>query len=223
MRHIISISDLSDRDLLCIVERGVEMRRAVLSGELVESLGGTIVGSLFRKTSTRTRTAFTSGALRLGARTLAYGPDELQTNTGETIEDTTRVLSSMLDLLVARTAGPMEELRCLASQDRMHVVNAMNDSEHPTQALNDLTTILHRFGGIEGLRILYVGEGNSTAAALALSQPFRRGAPGVSDPAWVRLGRSRSRTGRDPGRGELGRETAARPRRPCRCPWPSAH
>jgi ornithine carbamoyltransferase len=75
----------------------------------------------------------------------------------------------MLDLLVARTAGPEAELRGWAAQDRMAVVNAMSAEEHPTQALTDLTTLLGRFGRIEGLRVLYVGEGNNTAAALALA------------------------------------------------------
>lgn len=79
------------------------------------------------------------------------------------------MLSGMLDVLVARTAGPEEELRGWASQHRMAVVNAMSAEEHPTQALTDLTTLLRHFGRIEGLRVLYAGEGNNTAAALALA------------------------------------------------------
>lgn len=105
----------------------------------------------------------------MGARIVAYGPGDLQLNTGESVEDTGRVLSGMLDVLVARTAGPEAELRGWASQDRMAVVNAMSAEEHPTQALTDLTTLLRHFGRVEGLRILYVGEGNNTAAALALA------------------------------------------------------
>jgi ornithine carbamoyltransferase len=127
------------------------------------------VATYFRATSTRTRTAFSAAALRLGASVVPYGPDDLQENTGESSEDTGAVLSRMLDALVARTVGSPEELRAWASQDRMAVINAMTADEHPTQALADLTTLTRRFGAVEGVRVLYVGEGNNTAAALALA------------------------------------------------------
>ncbi|MFB9903357.1 ornithine carbamoyltransferase [Allokutzneria oryzae] len=164
-KHLISLADLSDADLRHIVARGVEHAKGVAAGE---PLSGTVLGVYFRKTSTRTRTAFSSAALRLGARIISYGPDDLQLNTGETIEDTGQVMARMLDGLVARTAGTTEELRALAAQNRMSVVNAMSAREHPTQALADLTTMAGHFGGIDGLRVLYLGEGNNTAAALAL-------------------------------------------------------
>lgn len=165
MRHLISISDLTDDDLRGLVERGAEFA----AGALAKSLEDAIVGVYFRRTSTRTRTAFTSGALRLGAKAVTFGPDDLQLNTGETTEDTGRVLSGMLDLLVARTADATEELRGWAAGGRMSVINAMSAEEHPTQGLTDLTTLQHHFGRVEGLRFLYVGEGNNSATALALA------------------------------------------------------
>ncbi|MEV8569811.1 ornithine carbamoyltransferase [Streptomyces sp. NPDC051322] len=165
MRHIISVSDLTDDDLRHIIERGAEFA----AGLRARPLEGAIVGVYFRRTSTRTRTAFTSGALRLGAQTVTYGPDDLQLNTGETIEDTARVLAGMLDLLVARTADDTAELRTLAAGGQMSVINAMSAEEHPTQGLTDLTTLYSHFGRIEGLRLMYVGEGNNSAAALALA------------------------------------------------------
>ncbi|MEV7213943.1 ornithine carbamoyltransferase [Kitasatospora cineracea] len=166
-RHLISLDDLTDDDLRWITARG-----ASYSAGLVPPTGpldGQVVGVYFRRTSTRTRTAFSSGALRLGAKIIAFGPDDLQLNTGETTEDTGQVFSRMLDVLVARTSGDPAELRGWAGQDRMSVVNAMSADEHPTQALTDLTTLLRQFGRIDGLRVLYVGEGNNTAAALALA------------------------------------------------------
>ncbi|MET7370613.1 ornithine carbamoyltransferase [Streptomyces sp. NPDC005566] len=165
MRHLISISDLTDDDLRGLVERGAEFA----AGARAKSLEDAIVGIYFRRTSTRTRTAFTSGALRLGAKAVTFGPDDLQLNTGETTEDTGRVLSGMLDLLVARTADATEELRTWAAGGQMSVINAMSAEEHPTQGLTDLTTLQHHFGRVEGLRVLYVGEGNNSAAALALA------------------------------------------------------
>jgi ornithine carbamoyltransferase len=166
-RHLISIDDLTDDDLRQIVRRGAEFSAG--EAEDARPLSEAIVGVLFRKTSTRTRTAFSTGALRLGAMLITYGPGDLQENTGESVEDTAAVLSRMIDVLVARTSGPETELRAYANQSRMSVINAMSASEHPTQALADLTTITRHFGGIEGLRVLYVGEGNNTASALTLA------------------------------------------------------
>jgi ornithine carbamoyltransferase len=171
-RHLISLDDLSDDDLHDIVARGGVLSR---SGPTDSVLAGKVIGIFFRRTSTRTRTAFSAAALRLGASVIAYGPHDLQLNTGESSEDTGRVLSRMLDALVARTADDPEEMRVWAGQDRMAVVNAMSADEHPTQALADLTTLAVRFGSVEGLRILYVGEGNNTAAALALGLSRYRG------------------------------------------------
>ncbi|MEU9385574.1 ornithine carbamoyltransferase [Streptomyces sp. NPDC048279] len=167
VRHLISIDDLDDADLYAIVARGAEFSGGAAGRPA--PLAGDIVGVYFSKTSTRTRTAFSSGALRLGARIVSYGPGDLQLNTGETSEDTGRVMSGMLDVLVARTAGDPAEMRAWATQDRMAVINAMSADEHPTQALTDLTTLRQRFGRVEGLRVLYVGEGNNTATALSLA------------------------------------------------------
>jgi ornithine carbamoyltransferase len=164
--HLISIGDLTDEDLRSIVARGAEFATGTSAPALLD---GRIVGIYFAKTSTRTRTAFSSGALRLGARIITYGPGDLQTNTGETLEDTGAVLSQMLDVLVARTAADPAGLRAWTGQHRMRVVNAMTADEHPTQALADVTMLKRHFGHVENLRILYLGEGNSTAAALALA------------------------------------------------------
>lgn len=167
-RNLISIDDLTDEELRHLVDRAVELRADGLSaGE--RPLAGKVVGIYFRKTSTRTRTAFSSAALRLGGHIIQYGPDDWQTNTGETIEDTGQVLGRMLDVLVARTVGPDTELRAFAASGRMAVINAMSAAEHPTQAIADLTTIAMRFGEVDGIRVRYVGEGNNSAVALALA------------------------------------------------------
>jgi ornithine carbamoyltransferase len=166
-RSLISLEDLSDEELFSIVERGVDYA----SGAAVPAgrLGGRLVGIWFRRTSTRTRTAFTAGALRLGAGVVSYGPSDLQVATGETLEDTGAVLGRMLDAVVTRTAGDPQEMRALAAGGQLSVVNAMSADEHPTQALADLTAMHRRFGSLKALSVLYVGEGNNTAAALALA------------------------------------------------------
>jgi ornithine carbamoyltransferase len=166
-RHLISISDLSDAALRFLAERGAWFATPESNEYL--PLRGRVIGSYFKVTSTRTRTAFASAALRLGAGHVAYGPSDLQLNTGETIEDTAAVFTRMLDALVVRTAGDPAEVRALAGHAGLPVINAMTADEHPTQAIADLTTLLRHFRRIDGLRVLYVGEGNNTAAALAMA------------------------------------------------------
>jgi len=186
-RHLISLNNLSDEQLSQLVNRGLSYSNGLIKDHL--PLKGLIVGIYFRKTSTRTRTSFSAAALRLGAQIISYGPNDLQENTGETLQDTAKVLSMMLDGFVARTAGTQKEMETIASYQSMGVVNAMTEDEHPTQALADLTTMQQHFGNVSGLRILYVGEGNNTATALALSVPrfsgtqlFFRTPPGYGIP-----------------------------------------
>ena len=165
-RHILSLADLESSEIAHIIDKTVQM--ASRQAKEKDVLRDKAVGIYFRKTSTRTRTSFSIGAAKLGASVITYGPNDLQTNTGEIIQDTTRVLSGYLDALVLRTAESLEEMKDFANQDEMSIINAMSDKEHPTQALADLATLKEHFGSLNGLHILYIGEGNSTAAALAL-------------------------------------------------------
>ena len=167
MKHVLSIAELGSRNLSDLVNQGVAMANA--NGRLRHVLEGKVVGIFFRGTSTRTRTSFTVAALRLGAQTIHYGPHDLQLVTGESIEDTASVLSGFIDILVVRTNGDFAEMKALASQNEMAVVNAMSENEHPTQAITDLITLKEAFGHLDGLHVLYIGEGNNTAASLALA------------------------------------------------------
>jgi ornithine carbamoyltransferase len=164
-RGLLSLTDLTLPDLTGLVERSVTFFRD--AGDHDSPLRGQVVGILFSKTSTRTRTAFSVGTVRLGGFPIAYGPGDLQTNTGESIQDTGRVLGCMLDALVARTAGPVAQLEELSTLGDLPVINAMSTEEHPTQGVCDLATMALEFGSLAGLSVLYVGEGNNTASALA--------------------------------------------------------
>lgn len=169
-RHVLSIADLSTEILLRLVDDGVAIARGAWDAH--KPLAGKVVGIYFKKSSTRTRTSFTVGAMKLGASTISYGPNDLQIVTGETLQDTARVLANYLDALVIRTNEPIAEMRALAGQGRlsiMSIINAMSDNEHPTQAIADLVALKEAFGRLEGLHVLYIGEGNNTTAALALA------------------------------------------------------
>ncbi|MDC2959310.1 ornithine carbamoyltransferase [Streptomyces gilvifuscus] len=166
MRNLISLADLRPEQLARIVARAVEFGRGDVEDR---PLAGRQVGIYFRKSSTRTRTSFWSGATRLGADVITFGPDELQLSTGETVEDTSRVLAQYLDALVVRTNGDVEEMRRLGTSPDLAVVNALSLDEHPTQAIADLSTLTEHFGSLAGRHLLVVGEGNSSGAALALA------------------------------------------------------
>lgn len=166
-RHLLSIADLKQEDLMHLIRRSVDFGTGRAAGE--RPLQDKVVGIYFRKTSTRTRTSFTVGAMKLGGQVVTYGPNDLQSATGETLEDTGKTLSRYLDLLVVRSNENLDEMRALARQVDMGVINALSEGEHPTQAIADLGTLLEAFGRLEGIHLLYLGEGTSTAAALALS------------------------------------------------------
>lgn len=163
MRSLLSLSDLAPTDLAALVERSV--RNAADPGG--PTLAGRRIGLYFSRASTRTRTAFWAAATLLGAAVVSFGPGELQLATGETMEDTGRILGCYLDALVVRTNGELAEMHSLDRAADLAIVNALSSCEHPTQAVADLATVRERFGGLVGCHVLYVGEGNSTATALA--------------------------------------------------------
>jgi ornithine carbamoyltransferase len=175
VRHVLSIAELGPDNLADILGRAYAIATGADGG--AQPLKGKTVGIYFRGPSTRTRTSFTVGALKLGGGTIHYGPNDLQLTTGETINDTARVLSGFIDALVIRTNRSLAEMRAFAEQGRMAVVNAMSDNEHPTQAIADLVTIREALGRYDGVHVLYLGEGNNTAASLALAAAMT---PGMS-------------------------------------------
>jgi ornithine carbamoyltransferase len=167
VRHLLSIADLDSGTIESLVEDAAAIAAGRWQGR--RSLDGRIVGIYFRKASTRTRTSFTTGAMRLGAQVVTYGPEDLQITTGETESDTGRVLANYLDALVIRTNGTIAEMCQFCAQDRMAVINAMSENEHPTQSLADLATLREHFGRLRDLDLLYIGEGNNSASAISLA------------------------------------------------------
>lgn len=162
---LFSLADLTPERITALAARSAALFRD--PGAHDRPLAGRTAGILFICTSTRTRTAFTVAAVQLGAAPIAYGPGDLQLHTGESLGDTGRVLGAVLDLLVARTAGPVNELKELSRRGGLPVVNAISAEEHLTQGLCDLGTLTLVHGDLSGIRLLYVGEGNNSAVALA--------------------------------------------------------
>ncbi len=131
------------------------------------ALAGRVVALIFERPSTRTRVSFEAGIARLGGASLALAGRDLQLGRGETIEDTARVLSRMVDAVVLRT-GPHENLLELDRHADVPVINGLTYEHHPCQALADAQTVRARFGELRGLRTAFVGDGNNCCASLMI-------------------------------------------------------
>jgi len=168
-KHFLYLDQVDPKTLRQILDRGKAMKKQRANGGHDKPLAGKTLAMIFEKPSTRTRVSFEVGMRELGGQTIMLGRTDTQLGRGETIADTARVLASYLDVLVARTYDSDAEMRELAGQDRMAVVNAMSESEHPTQAIADLSTLQEALGRLAGVHVLFLGEGNNTAASLALA------------------------------------------------------
>jgi ornithine carbamoyltransferase len=130
-------------------------------------LAGRVVALMFDRPSTRTRISFESGVARLGGASLFLSPRDMQLGRGEPIEDTAKVMSRLVDLIVVRT-GAHALIEQLAAAADVPVVNGLTYEHHPCQALADAQTLRERFGPLRGLPIAYVGDGNNCCVSLAV-------------------------------------------------------
>jgi ornithine carbamoyltransferase len=166
IRHFLTADDLSSGEQAALVSRALELKKK--RPRLGRALEGLSVGLLFEKPSTRTRVAFEVAAFELGAHPVSLRADELQIGRGETLEDTSRVLSRYLDCLVIRTFEQERVVR-LAKASSVPVINGLTDFEHPCQALADVMTISERFSNASEVRLAWLGDGNNVCHSLLLA------------------------------------------------------
>jgi ornithine carbamoyltransferase len=167
-RHFLTGDELSRDELTRLLDRALELKAGRANREGAGAVAGRSVALIFEKPSTRTRISFEVGVAELGGVPLVLRGDELQLARGESVGDTARVLSRYVHAIVVR-AGSHDDVVELAGAAEVPVVNGLTPLHHPCQALADLLTLRERFGGLEGLVLAYVGDGNNVARSLAIA------------------------------------------------------
>jgi len=161
-KDLLTLRDLSTDDCEALLERSLELKVRRTEGISDQPLQGKTLGIIFDKPSTRTRVSFEVAMTQLGGTPLFLSTLDTQLIRNEPIADTARVLSRYLDGLAVRTYS-QDLLKELAAAASIPVINGLTDLYHPCQVLSDLMTILEKKGELEGLKIVWVGDGNNVA------------------------------------------------------------
>ncbi len=159
-RHFLSLLDLTTTELKQLLERASELKKMQHAGVIHEPLKNKVLAMVFEKSSTRTRVAFEAGMIQLGGKAIFLSPRDTQLGRGEPIEDTARVLSSMVDAIMVRTFEH-EKIVTLAKYSSVPVINGLTDWLHPCQLLADMQTWIEHKGDVTGKTAAYIGDGNN--------------------------------------------------------------
>lgn len=168
MKNFLSIKDLTRDEIIDILDTSCRLKEERKSGKTGEKLRKKTLLLLFEKKSTRTRISFEVAMHELGGNSIYLNPADTQLGRGETIGDTSRVVSRYVHAIAARV-NDHQTLIELAENSTIPVINALSDHEHPCQLLADLMTIREEKGRLEGLRLAWVGDGNNVCNSAILA------------------------------------------------------
>ena len=165
MKHLLKLMDLSEKEIIEILNTADQLKYEKKNGIKHHILEGKTLGMIFEKSSTRTRVSFEVGMYDLGGTALFLSSRDLQIGRGEPVQDTARVLSRYLDGIMIRTFD-QEEVESLARCGTIPIINGLTDYCHPCQVLADLMTIREHKGGLKGNKLCYIGDGNNMTNSL---------------------------------------------------------
>jgi ornithine carbamoyltransferase len=167
-RDFLRVNDWAPDELLFVLELADRLKARQREHIDHRHLEGRTLGMIFQKPSTRTRVSFEAGMFHLGGTALYLAAGDLQLGRGETIKDTARVLSRYLDGIMIRTFA-QADVDELAAHADIPVINGLTDEFHPCQALADVMTIRERLGEFDGVRVVYLGDGNNVCHSLMVA------------------------------------------------------
>ncbi|HCD04289.1 MULTISPECIES: ornithine carbamoyltransferase [unclassified Methylophaga] len=160
MRHFLTLKDLSPSELTQLISRASELKKMHQAGEIYQPLKNKVLAMIFEKSSTRTRVSFESAMVQFGGGSIFLSPDDTQLGRGEPIEDSARVISSMVDAVMIRTFEH-SKVETFAKFSSVPVINALTDDYHPCQLLADMQTYQEHRGDIRGKTVTWIGDGNN--------------------------------------------------------------
>lgn len=157
-RHFISLLDLSGDELRRLIDRAIVLKNN--RDPNYQPLKGQVLAMIFEKSSTRTRISFESGMCHFGGNAIFLSPRDTQLGRGEPIQDSAKVISSMVDCIMLRT-DQHETVATFAEHSRVPVINGLTDQQHPCQLLADMQTYFEHRGDIKGKTVAWIGDGNN--------------------------------------------------------------
>ena len=175
MRHLIDLWRLSGSEIRTILD-DAHARKAARAGRRKGAVDAdapaaeATLAMIFEKNSTRTRFSFDAAIRQLGGDAIIVSAGDMQLGRGETIEDTARTLSRMVDLMMIR-ANRHADVERFAAAATVPVINGLTDLSHPCQILADLMTFEERHGPLVGRSIAWVGDGNNVCASFLHAAP----------------------------------------------------
>ncbi|MDP5053505.1 MAG: ornithine carbamoyltransferase [Congregibacter sp.] len=160
VQHFLTLADFSPAELDALINRAIALKAAHRAGEASPQFPGSVMAMIFAKSSTRTRVSFEAGMAQMGGHAMFLSPGDTQLGRGEPIEDSARVISSMVDIVMIRTFGH-DVVERFAANSSVPVINALTDDFHPCQLLADMQTYREHRGAIKGKTVCWLGDGNN--------------------------------------------------------------
>ena len=162
LRHFLQLQDLSTDELLYVLERAKLIKDKFKRYEPHRPLHDRTLAMVFEKASTRTRVSFEAGMYQMGGSVIHLTTTDSQLGRSEPIEDTARVVSRMVDLVMIRTFE-QTRLETFAAHSRVPVINGLTNEFHPCQILADVFTYIQARGSLNGKIVAWVGDANNMA------------------------------------------------------------
>ena len=159
-KHFLTLLDIPKEDIKKLIHRAIELKKMTKENIVYTPLQNKTIALLFDKSSTRTRVSFEVGMTHFGGNTLFLSPRDTQLGRGEPIEDTAKVISSMVDCVVIRTHDH-EDVVKFCSKSSVPVINGLTDLVHPCQLLADVMTYVEINGDIKGKKVAWIGDANN--------------------------------------------------------------